>query len=376
LSTTETFTATKRSLLALSHAMERSLDVVRDNDAPDRAVLLGLFQHVEYFEEERARYAQRALDGTLCIVAFAGSPADLPAGVHVVSLTPDDPLAGVWAVAVVNGTLGTALVADDRRDVSAGEPTLEAGRLFTARWTFTPSAAAAETTSILAALGDRLDPAVRAEAANRLLDAAHAHPSMTEERLTAVAEFLVLSLETASLRSTRLDSQLRRVSDLSERDPLTGLGNRRVLDRYLRRPAAASPLPVVTLLVDIDGLKAINDGDGHLAGDAALMTTATVLREVTRPQDVVVRMGGDEFLVALPGLGIGAGEKVAERIVARMADSHLPHPWSDVALSVSVGVAMAEPNEIPMERLDEALYWVKSHGRSGVRIAAETRPPE
>ena len=103
-------------------------------------------------------------------------------------------------------------------------------------------------------------------------------------------------------RVARLGEQLRRERVLSEQDPLTGLHNRLFLERFLDSPVSESPVTVTALLVDLDGLKGINDSFGHAAGDAALSAVAGALVDVTRPQDVVVRLGGDEFLVVLPGM--------------------------------------------------------------------------
>jgi hypothetical protein len=157
-----TFASTKRSLLALSHAMERSLEVGRPGEAQGTALLIGLFQRPEYFEAERERYARIAADGAVCIVAFAGAVADVPAGVTAVSLDLAEPLASQWALVAIDGALGIALVAEDAQDLVEGETTLEAARLFTARWSFSPGVAGREATRILDSLGDRVDASMRA----------------------------------------------------------------------------------------------------------------------------------------------------------------------------------------------------------------------
>jgi diguanylate cyclase (GGDEF)-like protein len=148
------------------------------------------------------------------------------------------------------------------------------------------------------------------------------------------------------------------------------LHNRLFLERFLDSPVSASPVTVTALLVDLDGLKAINDGFGHAAGDAALTAVADALVEVTRPQDVVVRLGGDEFLVVLPGLDAPSGVRVGERIVRHLATTHLSPPWASLSVSASVGVAEAEPNKIPLALLDEALYQVKRSGKGHVSLVS------
>jgi diguanylate cyclase (GGDEF)-like protein len=148
------------------------------------------------------------------------------------------------------------------------------------------------------------------------------------------------------------------------------LHNRLFLERFLDSPVSASPVTVTALLVDLDGLKAINDGFGHAAGDAALTAVADALVEVTRPQDVVVRLGGDEFLVVLPGLDASSGVRVGERIVRHLATTHLSPPWASLSVSASVGVAEAEPNKIPLDLLDQALYQVKRSGKGSVSLVS------
>jgi diguanylate cyclase (GGDEF)-like protein len=144
---------------------------------------------------------------------------------------------------------------------------------------------------------------------------------------------------------------------------MTGLHNRRFLERYLRSPVERAPVSVATLLVDLDNLKEINDTFGHTAGDAAITAVARALREVTRPQDVVVRLGGDEFLAVIPGQSSASGLRVAERVIDYVSRIRLPEPWQEIAISVSVGVSSSEPHHIPLERLDTALYAAKRTGK-------------
>jgi diguanylate cyclase (GGDEF)-like protein len=137
-------------------------------------------------------------------------------------------------------------------------------------------------------------------------------------------------------------------------------------------PTSHLPRGLASLLIDLDGLKSINDDHGHEAGDAALLLVSDVLRDATRPQDVVVRLGGDEFLVVLPGLGADQAVLVGERIVEQIASSRPADPWSSLRLTASVGVAIVRSRGIPMDSLDEALYTGKRLGGGRV-VLAETR---
>jgi diguanylate cyclase (GGDEF)-like protein len=363
---------TKRSLLALSHAMERSLDVGRtERDARRPPLVIALFQRAEYFAVERDRYRDMSACGALCIVGFAGVGDAQSEGVSCIDLAKEEPLAGEWALIVLDGAMGISLVAYDINDIAPGEQTLESARLFTAQWSFSPTDTAREARRILEALGERVPETARARALAVIAESERVTPTITERRLAAVTELMVASIDIAHNRSARLGEQLRRERVLSEQDPLTGLHNRLFLERFLNSPVSDSPVTVTALLVDLDGLKIINDTLGHAAGDAALSAVADALVDVTRPQDVVVRLGGDEFLVVLPGMDASSGVRVGERIVRHLAATRLAPPWEDLSVSASVGVAEAEPNRIPIAQLDEALYRVKRSGKGRVCLVGD-----
>jgi GGDEF domain-containing protein len=156
-----------------------------------------------------------------------------------------------------------------------------------------------------------------------------------ELRLSSAADHLVASLEAGHRRVTRLRGELVASISRAEEDQLTGLGNRHFLQRFLGDTDRAADLLV--LLADVDGLKFVNDTYGHEAGDALLSTVAATLREHSRPTDVVVRWGGDEFIVLVPDAGVMAGsaalavgERLAEAVRAcpppRSVGSPSPRP--------------------------------------------------
>ena len=147
-------------------------------------------------------------------------------------------------------------------------------------------------------------------------------------------------------------------------DPLTGLGNyRRLLDvlhAEIER-SGRTGRPFAVLLLDLDGLKKINDCYGHLAGSRALCRVGEVLRLFCRAIDTAARYGGDEFAVVLPETDARAAGLVASRIRNRVAtDSEQP------ALSASIGVAAypqdGETIEALLETADRELYRMKSRG--------------
>ena len=143
---------------------------------------------------------------------------------------------------------------------------------------------------------------------------------------------------------TQRVEQDRRTRYEADTDPLTGLANRRALERTLDRragPASARSRSVGLLMLDLDGFKAINDTHGHAAGDEALREVARRLRRCVRERDLVARLGGDEFVVVLTDLG-GRAEAV-EDSMTRIREA-LAHPiafnGTSLGLGVAIGVAM------------------------------------
>ncbi len=147
-------------------------------------------------------------------------------------------------------------------------------------------------------------------------------------------------------------------------DPLTGLGNRRMLDAGI-----AESLGGAALFVDVDLFKQVNDSFSHAVGDEVLRRIADILRAHCRAQDVVVRFGGDEFVVLLPATSTPEAAAVAERVRAAV----VREPWQDVRygleVSVSVGVAAADASaDRVLKHADAALYESKAAGRNRVTV--------
>lgn len=353
--------ATKRALLVVSHAMERAFDAVPAGPEGGRpGVVFGLFQRREYFDVEADRYAALAAAGHTVVVGFTGRSDGLPAGVHGVTFNVDDPRAHDWVVILVRGAYATAIVAQDTHDLSAGELTLEASRLFDAVWTFRRRTALGEARTQLLRLADDLPPAVLSAASRQLDDSDSLPVSPVEAQLAAAADHLVNSVESGHRRATMLRVALETTQSLAERDQLTGLNNRHYLERYL---GGDGPVDLLTLLVDVDDLKVVNDTHGHAAGDAVLTAVAATLRQQSRPGDVLVRWGGDEFLMLAPGLGIDAALPFAERLARAVRAGRPLPPWEHLTMSVSIGVSPTQRTPLPLDQLDVALYHAKCAGK-------------
>lgn len=173
-----------------------------------------------------------------------------------------------------------------------------------------------------------------------------------------------------------LGHQADRLAELSETDPLTGLSNaRRLFDRMDAELARAKRYgqPLALLLVDLDGLKRINDEYGHRAGDEAIRSLADVIRSELRETDIGARWGGDEFAVLAPNTTRPAALTLAERLRAMIPQQSAP--W---ALSGSLGVAIVDPkadgdvvdSATLMRAADAALYEAKRSGRNRVVTAS------
>jgi diguanylate cyclase (GGDEF)-like protein len=165
-----------------------------------------------------------------------------------------------------------------------------------------------------------------------------------------------------------------RAQKLALTDPLTGLANRRCVFEQLTRMAQISPQsgePLTLVLFDIDYFKRVNDTHGHQAGDAVLQRIAELARRQARSEDLVGRIGGEEFVWLLPGVHAGRAREMAERlrrsIERESADGDLPQ------VTVSLGIALLRLGDTPEQlvaRADRALYHAKESGRNCVQRAA------
>lgn len=193
----------------------------------------------------------------------------------------------------------------------------------------------------------------------------------------------LLAAERSSFRSAAEMGLLgRRLRSAALTDPLTGLPNRRFGMQQLKQEwerSRRSGQPLSVALVDLDHFKAINDGGGHDIGDAVLREISETLGESSRAGDMVARVGGEEFLVLVPGGDLETAQVAAERLRRAVEDLPPLHLDQPLALTISVGVATREAwmrgTDDLLRAADQALYRAKAAGRNRVCSGGEDSGP-
>jgi diguanylate cyclase (GGDEF)-like protein len=243
-------------------------------------------------------------------------------------------------------------------DGAAGQQCLHLARPAPARYACLPMMAQGETLGVMFVQGD---------------------DATTEDRLRVVrtaSEQIALALA-----NLRLQESLR---TQSIRDPLTGLFNRRYLEASLEREIARarrSRHGLCVVMLDVDHFKRFNDTHGHDAGDAVLVEVATVLKGVTREDDIACRYGGEEFTLILPDATIEIARERAEQVRTQIRKLLLEHRRKSLGtITASLGIAsFPEDSSSPsglVQAADAALYRAKQQGRDRTMLAAEITPPD
>ncbi len=168
------------------------------------------------------------------------------------------------------------------------------------------------------------------------------------------------------LRQRAFDRAINELYGLASRDELTGVFNRRFFlfeaERMMRKPE-----PLMLMLFDLDGFKRINDSYGHLTGDRVLRDVGALFQRYTRPDDLLARFGGDEFVMALSGVSAEDAVRIASRLVGEIGKLRWTTGGREVAVGVSVGFASSQSFADPilaqlLDAADRDLYRNKQSG--------------
>lgn len=173
--------------------------------------------------------------------------------------------------------------------------------------------------------------------------------------------------EIARLRGevARLESRVEELDRLANMDALVPVANRRglitVLDRFIARHERHGT-PSALLFVDVDGLKALNDAFGHAAGDAALIHLTEMMVASVRQNDMVARIGGDEFAILLDHADETSARDTTARLIDKVAGCEFCFEGKCLPLSIAIGFTVIEIGDSPeavLDRADEAMYLQK-----------------
>ncbi|WFF42200.1 sensor domain-containing diguanylate cyclase [Salinicola endophyticus] len=184
---------------------------------------------------------------------------------------------------------------------------------------------------------------------------------------------------TAQREQTRqLEARNRRLEYLATRDEMTGLHNRRygqqLLEQAIRRSRRYGE-PLAVAMLDLDHFKTVNDEHGHAVGDEVLREFSDLVGTMLRQSDTLIRWGGEEFLLLLPGVDRFSAHATLGRVLARLVQQ----PLSACELQLSFSAGIAEPRQTSshrlLEQVDTALYQAKQAGRGCITMAEETPQP-
>jgi diguanylate cyclase (GGDEF)-like protein len=204
------------------------------------------------------------------------------------------------------------------------------------------------------------------------------HPGWTVADPVPVIAVLALLVGVVAIVSALQGAELHH-RDEAILDQLTGLLNRHaLLPRFteITQQARLTGQPVCLVLVDLDGFKEVNDWRGHDRGDAVLQAVAYEMRKQLRSFELMYRLGGEEFLIVLPGVDLQTGEMLAERLREAIGEAHP----AGIPITISLGVSAASGEQVDYDTLfraaDAALYDAKRAGRNRVVAAPPAVEPQ
>jgi len=195
---------------------------------------------------------------------------------------------------------------------------------------------------------------------------------LSNEVMSVNQELSNLSRELTK-KNVELKKANEKIAELTRTDPLTDLANRRFFNERLEEMVSLSQRksqPLSLIMTDIDNFKSINDKYGHDMGDKVLKTYADLMKSSVRPEDLVSRFGGEEFMIILPLTNSGDAYKVAERIRIKLSEKDILK--NGVKITASLGVCSIKIDENIdsfVKRVDNAMYKAKESGSNRTVIS-------
>ena len=347
---------TKRSLVTVSHAIERSA-LATAEDGP--LVVIALFQRMPYFLRERARYTRIAAGAAVTVVGLvAPAPPELPPGGYGVALDETEELAREWSVVALTPRFGASLVARDRREVVAAG-TLEEGRLFSGRWGFRRDEALHEVIRLRAQLGDRLPPAALT-AIDQVLRRVWDLPATPgESRAEAALRLMAERVDRSG--PGRVAEEVPAPSPLVDEPTLrrwTGMDG----------VTAAGTLPVALIGVRVSEPAGTTERFGRRSTAREAQAVIAALTAPLRPLDRAIRLAPDEYLLVLPALTREEALAVAGQVHASVAGLARSYPF--VSFAVHTAVTVTDRRPMPVAEVRHAVEWA---AREGVPMATVAR---
>ncbi|MBQ1043109.1 histidine kinase [Micromonospora sp. C72] len=343
---------TKRSLVAVSHAIERAA-LAEAEDGP--LVVFALFQRLPYFDREREVYRRIAGRAAATVVAMVGGPPpDLPERTYGVTLDEAEELAHEWSVVVLSPRFGATLVAHDRAEVVPA-PTLESGRLFDGRWGFRRDEALHEAIRLREQLAERLP----AEARTAL-----------DEAIARVRDI------PAGPGEPRAEAALRLLARRADRvtppaQPAEAFLDQPGLHRWIGVDGvtASGTLPVALVGLRVDEPPGSPERFGRRNGAREGHAVLAAVTGALRPVDRALRVADNEYQLLLPGLDEPAALEVVRRLHDAIGGLARTYPFLQYTMHAAVGVTTRRP--LPTADLRAAVDWA---ARKGLPVAG--LPPE
>lgn len=336
----------KRALIALSRRIEALAEGWAATEEP--VVLIGLFQLAEYYEQSREVYRRlAAIPGAQVVAAFEDTEGLRDDDVHLAEIDPDSPLADHWTVLLLTPRACAGLRAVDVAELGRGV-SVEGARVFTANMTTEPDETASWLHELVESDGFTMDDDVR----ELLLDAAAGAGAKADPGDSIAAGALARAWEQLTNRIESLQaSELRTLTD-----PLTGAFNVHFLDRFLAQLGGRAP-QIALAALDLDDFQGFNDEHGRALGDEALRLVASVVENHVRDSDALVRLGGDTWLLIMPGatapVALARVEGILEDLEGR------PLSASGARLRASAGIGAFDAADVDLDEVRAALRRAK-----------------